>query len=82
MTFGEVMACYASEASPTKQGERREVIRLDKLKRDYIAAKRVGDRAAPDFFDWRDARLREVFPASVKRKMNLMLSVLTRAGRD
>jgi len=82
MSFGEVMARYASEVSPTKRGERWEVIRLDKLKRDPIAAKRLGDLSAPDFSNWRDKRLREVSPASVKREMNLMSSVLTKARKD
>ena len=82
MSFGEVMARYADEVSPKKRGERWEVIRLTKLQTYPIALIKLGDLAAPDFARWRDVRLREVAPASVRREMNLLSAVLTTARRD
>lgn len=82
MTFGEVMARYAAEVSPTKRGERWEVIRLEKLQRYPIAQVKLGDLDAVAFSRWRDGRLREVAPASVKREMNLLSAVLTKARKD
>jgi integrase len=82
MTLGEVFARYADEVSPTKRGYRWEVIRLAKFQRDKIATVQLRDLSASHFATWRDARLREVAPASVAREMNLMGAVLTRARKE
>ncbi|HCO91065.1 MAG TPA: site-specific integrase [Alphaproteobacteria bacterium] len=80
--FGDVLTRYAREVSSTKRGERWEVIRLTRLQGDDIAAKAIGDLTAQDFADWRDARLREVSSASVRREMHLLGSVMTQARRE
>jgi integrase len=82
MTFGELMARYADEVSPTKRGERWEVIRLEKLQAYPLASIKLGNLSAQDFARWRDVRLREVAPASVKREMNLLSGVLTVARKE
>ncbi|WP_407496784.1 tyrosine-type recombinase/integrase [Pseudooceanicola sp. MF1-13] len=81
MTFGDLLARYGAEVSPTKRGEQWEVIRLAKIARDRIGAVQLGDLSAADFADWRDRRLREVAPSSVRREMNLLGSVLS-VARD
>lgn len=80
--FGDVMDRYAKEVSPSKRGERWEVIRLEKIGRDAIAKVRMGDLSASDFSDWRDKRLKEVTAGSVRREMILMSAVLTVARKD
>lgn len=80
--FGDVLERYAREVSPTKRGERWEVVRLEKIGRDQIARISMGDLAAVDFSNWRDRRLKEVAPGSVRREMVLMSAVLTVARRD
>ena len=82
MVFGDVLDRYAKEVSPGKRGERWEVVRLEKIKRDPIARVRLGDLTAVDFSSWRDARLKEVAPGSVRREMILLSGVLTVARRD
>lgn len=81
-TFGELLQRYAREVSPTKRGERWEIIRLRKIGRDPIAAIRLSDLGPADFSAWRDQRLKEVAPASVIREMQLMSSALNVARRD
>ncbi|WP_349540413.1 site-specific integrase [Sagittula sp. NFXS13] len=73
---------YLREVSPGKRGHRWEIVRLERLKRDKIAAIRLCDLGASNFADWRDRRLREVAPGSVKREMNLIGSVLSTAVKE
>ncbi|MBT8169819.1 tyrosine-type recombinase/integrase [Falsiruegeria litorea] len=80
--LGDVFDRYAREVSPKKKGGRWEVIRLEKLQKDKIAKIQLGRLAASDFATWRDARLKEVQPASVIREMQLMSSVLSTARRE
>lgn len=80
--LGDVFNRYAREVSPKKKGGRWEVIRLEKLQKDKIAKVQLGRLAASDFATWRDARLKEVQPASVIREMQLMSSVLSTARRE
>jgi integrase len=80
--LGDVFDRYAREVSPKKKGGRWEVIRLEKLQKGKIAKIQLGRLAASDFATWRDARLKEVQPASVIREMQLMSSVLSTARRE
>lgn len=80
--FGDVLDRYAREVSPGKRGHRWEVIRLEKLGRDRLADIAMGDLQASHLADWRDRRLREVAPASVRREMGLLGAVLTQARRE
>lgn len=81
-SFGEVMDRYAREVSQGKRGARWEIIRLEKLGHDRIAKIPIGDLSPADLGDWRDRRLREVAPASVRREMNLLSAVLSQARRE
>ena len=81
-TFGEVMNRYASEVSPSKRGERWEIIRLKKLGTYDIAKIAISDLQPQDFAKWRDARLRDVSPGSVNREMVLMSAVMTVARKE
>lgn len=80
--LGEVMLRYSREVSPTKRGARWETIRLERLQRDPLARVQLGDLRPADLADWRDRRLAEVAPASVRREMNLLGAVLTQARRE
>lgn len=77
MSLGEVFSRYAREVSPKKRGHRWEVIRLEKLGRDPIAKLRLADLKPADLAKWRDRRLREVSPGSVRREMELIGAALT-----
>ena len=78
----ELFDRYAREVSPKKRGARWEYIRLELLAKDKIGGVRLCDLSPADFADWRDRRLTEVAPASVRREMVLMSSVLTQARKE
>lgn len=82
MTLGELLDRYAREVSPTKRGERWEVVRLAKIGRDPLARVKLGDLQPRDFADWRDRRLREVGPGSVRREMVLLGGVMRVAVKE
>ena len=73
---------YAREVSPKKRGARWEQIRLEKLSRDQLAQKRLGDLTAQDFASWRDRRLQEVSSGTVRREMELLSAVLIVARKE
>ena len=82
LPLGDILDRYAREVSPGKEGHRWEAIRLEKLQRDPVAKIRLSDLVAEDFARWRDQRLREVSPGSVRREMNLLSAVLSVAVRE
>lgn len=82
MSFGDLLDKYAREVSIGKRGVRSEVIRVERLRRDRIASRAIGDLTTADFADWRDRRLREVKSGSVRRELEQMSAVLTRARKE
>lgn len=80
--FGDVLARYAHEVSPTKRGERWEVVRLRRFEAERFASIPIAQLTPQDLATWRDKRLGEVAPGSVNREMNLLSSVLTTARRE
>jgi integrase len=83
-TLGEAFDKYAQEESPKKRGARWEKLRLaaDPLRASRMAAKAIGQLAPVDLASWRDARLRAVSAATVRREMNLIDSVLELARKE
>lgn len=77
MLLSDAFDRYANEVSPTRRGERWEVIRLRKFSRDEISSRSIGSITARDIAEWRDRRLKEVAPASARREMELMSAVFT-----
>ncbi len=84
-TVAELFERYAEEVSPTKRGERWEVIRLGALSNaDYfpVFQKAAGRFTPEDMACWRDERLKVVSPASVNRELNLISAVFTVAIKE
>ncbi len=81
-TLDEAMERYLVEVSPTKKGERWEVIRLTALRSDRLAAVPFSRLSATHLAQWRDQRLLQVSPATVNRELNLLSAVLTRAKQE
>lgn len=89
-TLGDLLQKYAEEVSPTKRGERTELIRIKRLQRDQIAQVSLRDLDATDIASWRDRRLRggkimvdgqvteipKVSAASVRREWTLLSHAL------
>lgn len=81
-TIGDLFKRYARDVSPGKRGARWEQIRLERLRRDRLAKIDIRKVRPGDFADWRDRRLREVAPGTVRREMVLLSSVLSVARRE
>ena len=75
LTFSDLLTRYAKEVSPTKRGEKWEVIRISKLKRDPIADIKLEHLNETHIAEWRDRSLKRVSPSSVRREWNLLSSM-------
>jgi integrase len=82
LSFGDVLKRYSREVSPSKRGARWEIMRLEKMQRDPIARKRLSDVTAADLARWRDTRLGEVQPGTVRREMGILSGVFSVAKKE
>lgn len=81
-TVGSTFDRYIIEVGPAKVG-RNEVDTLNRLRRDAkFMPIRIDRVKHTDIRDWRDARVKEVAPASVNREMNTISSVFTYAMKE
>lgn len=80
--FRDVLDRYAREVAQAKRGARWEIIRIERFKDDDLAQVRMCDLTATDLALWRDRRLREVAPGTVRREMTLLSAVLEMARRE
>jgi integrase len=81
-TLSDLLDRYAKTESPKKKGERWETLRLAKIAKDKIGAISLIDLQPGDFADWRDRRVKEVAPSSVRREMILLSAVMTTAVKE
>lgn len=81
-TFGELLDEYARRVSVTKRGERWERMRINLVNRDEIAKIKLIDLNAAHIADWRDRRLTQVSPASVRREWVLLSHALNIAMKE
>ncbi|MEY9435603.1 tyrosine-type recombinase/integrase [Bradyrhizobium elkanii] len=78
-----LMTRYGEEVSPTKRGTRWEQIRLRMLVRRFPLFQRPAiSITGPDMADWRDQRLTEVGPATVRRELGLVSAVFKIAIKE
>ncbi|MDK3017599.1 tyrosine-type recombinase/integrase [Pseudodonghicola flavimaris] len=82
MKLRELFDKYAREVSVKKRGWRWEDVRLKRFGQDRIGEIALCDLKPAHFADWRDRRLQEVAPGSVRREMVLMSSVFSVARRE
>ena len=80
--FRDVMDRYAREVSNMKREARVEIIRIERIGRDKIGRVALGDLNVSDFATWRDMRLGEVKPASVRRELEQLSGILRRARTE
>ena len=81
-SLADALKRYKLEVSPSHKGSRWELLRLDNLATYPVARVPVADLSGADIAGWRDARLKEVSPATVAREMTLLRSVLEACRRD
>ncbi|WP_323783084.1 site-specific integrase [Leisingera sp.] len=82
MKLSELFDRYAREVSSKKRGYKWEDLRLKKWGKEGIGSLRLDELKPEDFAKWRDQRLRDVAPATVRREMVLMSSVFSVARRE
>jgi integrase len=68
ITLGELVVRYRETVTPKKKGSQIEHIVLSRFLRHPICSKRLSELRPADFAAYRDERLREIKPASLKRQ--------------
>lgn len=81
-TFGDIPKRYANEVSPSRRGERWEILKIRNFRSDPVSANHMADLTPEIFARWRDKRLCEVQPATVSREMQLMSAILNSARKE
>lgn len=82
-TFGQLLERYIDEVTATKRGARQEEIRLRRILGDKkLCGRKLDDLTATDFAEWRDRRLKEVSPASVRRELASLSPACTIAVKE
>ncbi|HGM6719916.1 TPA: tyrosine-type recombinase/integrase [Stenotrophomonas maltophilia] len=81
-TVKDALRRYANEVSPKHKGARWELARLGLLERDPLALVRLPALRPIHLAEWRERRLSQVAPASVRREMNLLQSVFKSCRKD
>ena len=67
--LGDLVERYLAEVTKDKRGREPEEYRLRRLLSHPICSKRVAELKTEDFAAYRDKRLRQVAPPSVKREL-------------
>lgn len=83
-TLKQALERYAEEVSPTKRGERWEIVRISAFLKEPAlpCSADLGSLTPDDFGKWRDARLRAVQSGTVRREIALLSAVLESARRE
>ena len=77
-TFRDVIESYIANEAPTHKGGDSEVLRLRKFMRDKakLVVRGMATLKTSDFEEYRNKRLTEVAPGTVKRELNILHSVI------
>ena len=81
-TLEDLIMRYADEVSIKKRGAEPERIRLFKIARHTIAKIRIKQLKSVHFAQYRDQRLNEVSPSTVKMELSLLCHVIETARRE
>lgn len=81
-TLAQACAKFADEVSPKRRGERWERLRLRKWAESPMGLRPLDKVSAAELGQWRDARLAEVAPGTVRREMGLLGDVFAIARRE
>jgi len=81
-TMRDLLHRYLTEVVPAKRGAKKEAIRLRAFAAERIADVQLSDLSPAHLAEWRDARLQEVMPSSVRREMVMLGSAIETARRE
>lgn len=83
VSFAKLAQRYADEISVHKKGRRWEQCKLPTFGRDYeLFRKPAASITGPDMAKWRDDRLKQVKPDTVRRELIMISSVFTQAIKE
>ena len=80
-TVGDLLNRYDREVLPSHKGQQAEKYRLGNLKR-HFGDMRLVDLTSKEVAKYRDIRLKQVSPASLKRELTILSQALTTASKD
>ena len=80
-TVGELLNRYDREVLPSHKGQQAEKYRLGNLKR-HFGGMRLADLTSKEVTKYRDMRLKQVSPASLKRELTIFSQALSTASKD
>ncbi len=81
-TFGEALDRYAREVTEGKRGWETEMHRIRALQKHPLATRSLASLRGVDFAAYRDERLKESAPATVRREFAIISNVFTVARQD
>lgn len=81
LTLHKVFIRFRDEEAPRRKGERWETVRINRFMREFENTP-LDKLTADTFATWRNTRLGEVKPGTVRRDMSLLKSILETARRD
>ena len=73
---------YEEEITPTKKGSDQELYKLKNLRKHPIADMLLSKIGPADIVEYRNARMKEVGPATVNKEMNLLSSIFRIAASE
>jgi integrase len=82
MTLAELLSRYAHQVSPNKRSAQSEKIRIAAIARRPISSQELGKLTSADIAAYRDARLKQVSPATVVRELNIIGHAIEIAIRE
>ena len=80
--FPEILTRYAKEITPIKRSAENELIVIRALQRESWTRVDLRHLRTEDLIKWRDQRLTEVKPATIRRQLNILKRACTIAERD
>ena len=80
--FSEILTRYAKEITPLKRSAENELIVIKAILRETWTRVDLRHLRSKDLIKWRDQRLTEVKPATIKRQLNIIKYACTIGQRD
>jgi integrase len=82
VTVSQLLSRYSKEVTPNKKGAETELLRLAKMQNASFAQLWVSNLTASAMADYRDHRLAQVKPTTVRRELGILRSVLETARKE
>lgn len=81
-TLYDLLKRYRDEVSPSKRGGTVEVLRLNKLMDADLAKYKMAALSSKIVAEWRDQRLKEVSPSTVRREIDILSAVINQSRKE